>query len=113
MGLVKHAINCRVIAITNCYQIVVGKVFYSIKRNTKILFLSAKYLANSLETRSKLEINFKIKIETTQLFVIYLLNHSFLHLLKYRLQDSQIYKPMLKHFLKKQRDIFYPKRAEI
>lgn len=40
-GLAKHAINRRVIVITNCYQTAVGNVSYLSVRDTKIAFQSA------------------------------------------------------------------------
>ena len=38
VGLAKRTINCIVIAITNCYHTVVGKVFYLITIGTEIFF---------------------------------------------------------------------------
>lgn len=50
-GLVKRAINCIIIVITNCYQTIVSKAFYLITTNTKIFFSVSWYLVNSLNIR--------------------------------------------------------------
>lgn len=43
IGLAKHVINYRVIPITNCYQIVIGKVCYLIIIAIKIFFQWPSY----------------------------------------------------------------------
>ena len=50
VSLAKRAINCIVITIINCYQIIVGKAFYLILTNTKDIFSVTWCLANNLDT---------------------------------------------------------------
>lgn len=57
VGLTKRAINCKVIAITNCYQTAIGQGLLLKYNRCRHTFPVSWWLENKLDTRQKVEIS--------------------------------------------------------